>query len=110
EKYIAIAETETELFQELMAEGKAQLVVSVHTQHRQFERAFSMSNIQEAVRNGWPIYRNVENGMPMVLLMGFIKVGSTRYRPIHVPCKILEDGVWLVKTVYDPSTRPWQWR
>lgn len=108
EKYMAIAEAEFEMLQEQLATGKARLIVSKHTEERQYHRAFSLASIHEAIRNGWPIHRRVEDGIPVILLMAYIKTGKNAYRPVHIPI-MKKNGQWVAKTVYDPSTRPWQW-
>ena len=87
-----------------LEEGGA-LPMSKHAGGRGYHRAFSVSKISEAIRNGWVIEHDPERQTLLVLY--YLKLSAGVYRPIHVV--IGYRGKWKVVTVYDPRSMPWKW-
>lgn len=103
------AEIEQRMFVEMLEEGEAKLLLSMHALRRQSERGISEKDIRNAVLNGWPIGRRKQSGEVTIVLMYFLKVGRGQYRPIHVVCvfHVASPSVWTVKTAYDPRSGSW---
>ncbi|CAI8946977.1 putative DUF4258 domain-containing protein [Brevibacillus sp. IT-7CA2] len=114
ERFLGKAENELACFQERYKLKKARLMYSEHAGLRQWQRAFSVSNIREAVIHGFPIYRYYDKKLKEVkiILMSYVKLQAMEYRPMHVVVGFHEQtpDLWTVITVYDPSTeKHWQW-
>jgi hypothetical protein len=103
------AETEHRKFVELLEEGDAKIVLSTHAIRRLFDRGISEKDIRSAILNGWPIERRQDSGYVTIVLMYFVKVGRSKYRPLHVVCVFSQTDpkVWTVKTAYDPRSGEW---
>lgn len=83
-----------------------------HALRRMVERALSSDAIRAAVEAGEVIERHASGQKLEVLVLAYIPVaGRKRWRPVHIKLAShrAAPAEMLVKTVYDPSTRPWQW-
>lgn len=113
QRFLGKAENELARFQERFHLKKARLMYSEHAELRQWQRAFSIANIREAVANGFPIYRYYDKTLKeiKILLMSYVKLQAKEYRPMHVVVQFHEQNpdLWTVVTVYDPSVnKHWQ--
>ncbi|MFD1362762.1 DUF4258 domain-containing protein [Lentibacillus salinarum] len=88
-----------------MDENGTPLSMSKHGGKRELYRAFSPTEINNAVRNGWVIEYSPKR-MTLHILHHF-KVGKGSYRPIHVVIGYKEK--LKVVTVYDPRSKAWKW-
>lgn len=114
ERFMEKAECELAQFQERFITRKARLICSEHAGLRQWQRAFSIANIREAILNGFPIFRFYDKTLNTagLIVMSYVKLQEREYRPMHVVVGFQErtPDLWTVITVYDPSVeKQWQW-
>lgn len=112
-KEIARGEAELEWFRNL-APGEFDLRPSPHCDWRQIERSVLWRDVYQAVREGgYVIERREEittDGCILVILL-LMFWRQRDGRPLHVAVQF-EPALpteWMVRTVYDPRTRPQTW-
>lgn len=105
ERFIPLGTKEHELFLKYFEKDEATLILSRHTDKRQFERVVSTHDINDIIKHGWVIERNLNNKTVTLIILGYTRT----YRPIHLVCKILDDKTWKVKTVYSPISKKYKW-
>ncbi|MCY9665872.1 DUF4258 domain-containing protein [Paenibacillus alginolyticus] len=113
EKFLSDAQDRLEKFQAVLKQNVNALIKSRHGDRRQFERSFSISEIREAVENGWAIESgyNKETKERTILIMYNLKVGPKTFRPMHVVCGFSDKNpdIWTIVTEYDPRSHEYKW-
>jgi|GEM_PF-6674335 hypothetical protein len=92
--------------------GESSLNITNHGETRQTERCLSLSTIRSLVsEEAWPFeyYKNTF-GTEKLSLIGWIKIGEGKYRPIHIILKKAPNTtLWKIVTIYDPRTEEFKW-
>ena len=92
-----------------------ELAWSLHSEIREDQRRIPARQSTEAFREGFclhfSIYHDPKHGLTQKWLwMGYAKVGTGLYRPLHLPILYnVTTGLLQVGTVYDPSSKPELW-
>ena len=113
EKFLIGAQERLEKFQETLERNVNALVKSRHGDWRQFDRSFSISEIREAVKNGWAIESgyNKDTREKTIVIMYNLKIGPKTFRPMHVVCAFSDKNPdsWTIVTEYDPRSHSYKW-
>jgi hypothetical protein len=100
-------------FREDLIQGDAFLEFDPHVLERQLYRAFSKLDVVTAIEEGDIIESFYLKHLQELhfLIHFFVKVGKGQYRHMNVEAFILDSNpnLMIVKTVYDPTTKPWKW-
>lgn len=78
---------------------------SRHAQRREFYRAYSREEVDEAIECGWVIEHDPNR--KTLLIKYSSKLGKMRYRPIHVLVSYYSK--WKLITMYNPESKSWKW-
>ena len=112
EKNLVIGEKRLSDLRDSLQREENCLTISGHGGYRQAERCISLQTIRLLVSEEacpFEYYRN-SFGTEKLSLMGHIKVGERKYRPIHIILKKSQGtDLWKVVTVYDPRTEEFRW-
>lgn len=112
ERYLPMVEEAVESLQDKM-ENKEKIIamLSKHAFQREQERKVSNNDILNILKDGYPIEsQGIDDDQSInILMMGYTKVGSG-YRPLHLAINLSKEcDKVIVKTIYDPRSRDWQW-
>jgi len=112
ERYVEIGEKVLAELRESLERGESNLRISYHGDTRQTDRCISGATIRMLVCDeAWPFwyYKN-SYGIEKLELVGHVKAGEKKYRPIHVILiKNPGSDLWKVTTVYDPRSKEYKW-
>lgn len=112
ERVQEIAEQRLEELRDSLQRGENFLRITFHGESRQTDRCISGATIRLLVsEEAWPFayYKN-SMGVEKLSLVGHVKSGEKKYRPIHVILKRNPGtDLWKVVTVYDPRTEGFRW-
>ncbi|WP_240420329.1 DUF4258 domain-containing protein [Paenibacillus periandrae] len=98
-------------FRDAYENGEADLAFDDHAEFRVLWRAFSESQVLEALLKGEVIESHYRNGEYGFLIWYNVKIATRQYRPMHVRVNMPENNqnFMMVMTVYDPRTKEWIW-
>ncbi|WP_019156924.1 DUF4258 domain-containing protein [Robertmurraya massiliosenegalensis] len=104
-------ETYFESFQDAFEEGDAEVFMTNHESKREVYRAFSRTNVLNAIQNGWAIECYFKgNGIIQFTILYHLQVAPKTYRPMHVCCSLdSKTNKLYIITVYDPRSHDWKW-
>ncbi|NHN33327.1 DUF4258 domain-containing protein [Paenibacillus agricola] len=111
ERHLDTANNRLNKFRDAYELGIADLAFDDHAEFRVLWRAFSESQVLEAVLKGEIIESRFKNGEYGFLIWYNIKLAARQYRPMHVSVTMLESNpnFMIITTVYDPRSKEWVW-
>lgn len=80
------------------------IIFRIHAIQRMFERSVTDADICNVLINGQTI-ENYPNDTPYP---SRLVLGWSNARPLHVVADNIEEGTWIVITVYEPNLNLWE--